>query len=132
MTNPADSTHHLVIARTPRARIRRKRREDAGDDYRWRRDPDLQRFNAEPVLEASFETFLVQFELDLEFGHDRRAMFSIETPDGVHIGNLMYYNADRAGGAFEFGMSIADEALRGKGLGREVTAAFPRGRCISG
>ena len=67
--------------------------------------------------DSSFEIFLAQFELDLDFGHDRRGMFSIETPDGVHIGNLMYYNADRVGGAVEFGMTIADEALRGPGAG---------------
>ncbi len=126
MNGAADATRHLVVAETPRVRVRRKRREDAVDDFRWRRDPDLQLFNAEPAYDAPFETFLGQFELDLEFGHDRRGMFSIETPDGAHIGNLMYYNADRVSGVVEFGMSIAEEARRGQGLGREATAAFLR------
>ena len=126
MNVPGDATRYLVIAETPRVRLRHKRREDAVDDFRWRQDPNLQRFNAEPAYEASFETFLTQFEIDLEFGHDRRGMFSIETPQGIHVGNLMYYNADRVSGAIEFGMSIADERLRGQGLGREVTAAFLR------
>jgi RimJ/RimL family protein N-acetyltransferase len=126
MSGAADATRHLVVAETPRVRIRHKRREDAIDDYSWRRDPRLQRFNAEPVYDAPFETFLVQFEFDLEFGHDRRGLYSIETLSGLHIGNLMYYNADRLGGAAEFGMSIADQNMQGIGLGRETAAAFLR------
>lgn len=125
-TSPAAAGQGLVVAETARARIRRKRREDAADDYRWRCDPELQRYNAEPPFTSGFDTFLVQFEVDLEFGHERRGMYSIESVDGAHIGNLMYYNADHLAGLAEFGMTLATEGSRGVGLGREVLAGFLR------
>ncbi len=121
-----DATAHLVVAETPRARIRHKIRNDAVEDFAWRRDPELQHFNAEPVYDGSFESFLVQFEMDLAFGHERRGLYSIESLEGRHVGNIMYYNGDLASGTAEFGVTIADESLRGAGLGREVVVAFLR------
>lgn len=115
---------HDYVARTPRARIRRKRLEDVADDYRWRKDPELQHFNAEPPYSSDFDTFRVQFELDLEFRDDRRGMYSIEDLHGMHVGNLMYYNADHFEGTAEFGMTIAEAGHRDGGLGRELAAGF--------
>jgi len=117
----------VVVAETARARVRTKTRADAADDFAWRKDAEMQRYNGEPPSDATFEEYLVQFEFDLAFGHDRRKMFSIESrADGRHIGNVMFYNADRRTGTVEFGMSLAEEGDRGAGLGREVTAAFLR------
>ncbi|MCZ2109349.1 MAG: GNAT family N-acetyltransferase [Dehalococcoidia bacterium] len=117
----------VVIAETPRTRVRTKVRADAADDFAWRKDPEMQRYNGEPPSDATFDEFLVQFEFDLAFGHERRKMFSIDSrADDRHIGNIMFYNADRRSGTVEFGMSLAKDADRGTGLGREVTAAFLR------
>lgn len=117
----------LIVAETLRTRVRTKTRADAADDFAWRKDAEMQRYNGEPPTDSTFEEFLVQFEFDVAFGHDRRKIFSIESrADGRHIGNVMFYNADRRAGTVEFGMSLAGEADRGKGTGREVTAAFVR------
>jgi len=106
-------------------RIRRKRVSDALDDYHWQRDPELARLNATPPYTGSYSSFLEVFESRRLFPGDSGA-FSIETVDGVHIGNVMYYNANSAGGAAEFGITIGHSAFRGAGIGTAVTVAFLR------
>ncbi len=120
------SLEHLVVVATDRVRVRRKHRSDALDDYHWRRDPELTRFDASEPVTASFSEFLHQMEYAIAFRDPRRESFSLDTPDGVHIGNLMYYNVDSGGERAEFGISIAREPYRGRGLGTEATVAFLR------
>ncbi len=120
------SRDHLVVAAGPRLRIRHKLRDDAIDEYAWRRDPENARLNGMPPFREGFARFLQVFEYDLAFGQADRAHFAIETPDGVHIGSIMYYNADHGSEAAEFGISIGDRRFRGDGLGREATITFLR------
>ena len=120
------SRDHLVVAAGPRLRIRHKLRDDAIDEYAWRRDPENARLNGMPPFREGFARFLQVFEYDLAFGQADRAHFAIETPDGVHIGSIMYYNADHGSEAAEFGISIGDRRFRGAGLGREATITFLR------
>jgi len=117
---------HLVVVATERVRVRRKHRDDALDDYHWRRDPELTRFDASEPVTASFSEFLQKLEYEIAFRDPRRESFSLDAPDGTHIGNVMYYNVDYGGESAEFGMSIAREAQRGQGVGTEATVIFLR------
>jgi len=120
------SRDHLVVAAGPRLRVRRKTRDDAIDDYAWRRDPENARLNGMQPLSEGFTRFLQVFEHDLTFAQPDRAQFAIETNDGAHIGSVMFYNGDHGRGTAEFGISIGDERFRGGGLGREATVLFLR------
>jgi RimJ/RimL family protein N-acetyltransferase len=120
----AAATEHLVIARTPRLRIRARIRSDADDEFRWRSDPDLAHYDgAQPRIE-SFEQFLQAFSYDLAFGHVNREAFALDTADALHIGTIMYYNADLD--SAELGLSIAIPEFWGGGYGREAITAFLR------
>jgi RimJ/RimL family protein N-acetyltransferase len=114
----------LVIADAGVARIRRRVRADAIDEFRWRKDPELARYDAATPVPSTFSHFLAAFEFDLEFGRAGRETFALDSPEGTHIGSIMYYNAD--GESAELGISIADPAYRGRGVGRAVIVAFLR------
>lgn len=117
---------HLVIARGARIALRRKTRDDAADDYRWRTDAENARFDGAAALRQTFEQFLRQLESDLAFGPPEKEMFAIVTPDGEHLGNVMYYNADSYQGTAEFGISLGSQESRGQGLGTEAAILFLR------
>ena len=116
----------VVVAETPRLRIREKRIEDAPAEYAWRRDPEVARYDATPPLILSYREYVQQFERDLRFSNPARHAYAIETVEGEHIGALMYYNADHVSGTAEYGISIGPAESRGAGLGTEATIAFLR------
>lgn len=119
------TTHDaLVLARTPRLTLRTKKLDDALNDYRWRRDPDLMRYDGASPIKETFTEFLRQLEADLLVVNPSRRMFAIDTNDGEHIGNLMYYNGDLRRKVAEVGMSIGETRFRGQGLGSEAMTAF--------
>ncbi|MBI5948426.1 MAG: GNAT family N-acetyltransferase [Chloroflexi bacterium] len=125
MTAPS-SLRHLAVATGRSVVIRRKHPSDALDDYQWRRDPELARFDSREPLTLSFSDFYERFERDRLYEDPARGSFSIDSPEGEHIGNVMYYNADEARETAEFGISLGREALRGAGLGTDATVAFLR------
>ncbi|MEP7215089.1 MAG: GNAT family N-acetyltransferase [Anaerolineaceae bacterium] len=117
---------HLVVAKGPSVRIRRKVRADAEDDYRWRTNPENARYDGETALQQSFEEFLRQVESELAFGRPEMELFAITDDSGRHIGNAMYYHADSYLGEAEFGLTLGDDADRERGLGTEAAILFIR------
>jgi len=113
-----------AIVRNHRFVIRDKREADARDDYAWRTDPEITRFDGNPPLRDPFEAFYVTFEHYRRFGAVGREAFSVDDAEGRHIGNVMYYNADSAAGEAEFGIGICVPECQDAGLGTAVTVAF--------
>lgn len=122
----AGTLDHLVVADTGRIRLRRKHMRDALNDFHWRRDPEIARYDAAMPLAKTFTEFLDQFERDLLFGEPCRGMLAIETPGGDQVGNIMFYNGDDARYSAELGVCIALRPYRGLGLGTEAVVAFLR------
>ncbi len=120
----ARSTRNDTLVDAGVLRIRRKRREDALDDFRWRRDPEIARFDGSEPLKSTFTDYLRQVEYDLGFTDPRRQVFALESPEGVHFGNIMYYNAD--GDSAEIGICVAQGDYRDRGLGTAAMIAFVR------
>ncbi|MCC7366357.1 MAG: GNAT family N-acetyltransferase [Dehalococcoidia bacterium] len=117
---------HLVVANAGLVRIRRKHPADARNDYAWRRDAELMRFDGSQPIERSFEEFAAGLESDIAFPRSDRQVFAIETGEGVHIGNCMFYNGDPVGGSAELGVSLAHPDYRDRGLGTATVIAFLR------
>jgi [ribosomal protein S5]-alanine N-acetyltransferase len=114
------------VARNGLIRLRRKRREDADADYQWRCDPELARYDAATPLRASLSDFLLTYEEDLRFPSPFRRVFAIESLDGQHIGNVMYYNIDERRGEAELGITIGERQYWSQGYGRDAVSAFVR------
>ena len=99
--------------------IREKRLEDASDDYAWRTDEELARLDATRPINMSFDEFQ-RFSRD-ELGHSgaHSKRLAIDTLDGRHIGNCMYYDIDSRRGQTELGIMIGDRDYWDKGYGND-------------
>ena len=100
--------------------LREKRLEDAADDFAWRRDSELCRLDASFPIAVSFTDFLASYIDELDYQSPRRRRFAIETPDGKHIGNLMYYDIDERRGEAELGIMIGNRDYWDRGYGTDA------------
>lgn len=115
-----------VVARGRRTVMRRKRMADAADEYRWRSDPGLARYDASRPVRARFEEYQRNWSFDHWFTDVAARAFAIEDENGRHIGNIMYYNIDRAQGEAEIGISIGERSRWSQGYGSDALAATVR------
>lgn len=115
-----------VVAEGQLIRLRRKRVSDADDDFAWRRDPELARFDAAAPLRASFNDFLTTFQDELRLPSPFRQVLAVDDHDGNHIGNVMYYNIDERRGEAELGITIGDKRYWNQGYGTDIIATFLR------
>jgi RimJ/RimL family protein N-acetyltransferase len=104
--------------------LRKKRLEDANDDYTWRSDDELAHLDAAPTLRIPFVNFLASYSDELARPSKRRRRYAIETLDGQHIGNCMYYNIDEGKGGAELGIMIGDRNYWDKGHGTDVVTTL--------
>ncbi|MBE0415631.1 MAG: GNAT family N-acetyltransferase [Dehalococcoidia bacterium] len=100
--------------------LREKRLEDAAKDYAWRSDYELARLDAAPTLKISFMDFLASYADELRLPSPRRRRFAIETLDGMHIGNCMYYDIDDGKGQAELGIMIGERDYWDQGYGTDA------------
>ncbi len=104
--------------------LREKRLEDANKDYAWRSDDELAHLDAAPTLRIPFTNFLTSYADELGHPSRRRRRFAIETLDGKHIGNCMYYNIDEGKRGAELGIMIGDRDYWDQGLGTDAVTTL--------
>lgn len=97
---------------------------DASDDYGWRSDDELARLDAAMTLRIPYKHFLPSYVDEISRSSPRRQRFAIDTMDGKHIGNCMYYNIDRLKREAELGIMIGDRDYWGKGYGTDAVTAL--------
>ena len=107
-----------------KVKLRRKRLSDARNDYAWQKDPELARLDATTPANLTFEDYLWNYTGELEYPGPGRRSFAVETLDGRHIGNCVYYNIDEARGEAELGIMIGDRDYRDKGYGADTVATL--------
>ena len=105
---------------SPRVKIRLKRISDAKDDYTWQTDPELAKLDAAEPLTMSYPQFLSEYTFDLCYPGSHRHEFAVETPEGLHIGNCVYYNLNPSEGKTEIGIMIGNREYWNKGYGPET------------
>jgi len=104
--------------------LREKRLEDADDDYAWRSDEELARLDGAPTLRIPFADFLASYADELRHPSPRRCRFAIDTLDGKHIGNCMYYDIDEGKGQAELGIMMGDREYWDHGYGTDVVTTL--------
>tara|TARA_B100000686_G_scaffold226610_1_gene233902 strand:+ start:4783 stop:5358 length:576 start_codon:yes stop_codon:yes gene_type:complete len=97
--------------------IRTKKVDDLELDYIWRTDPLLCALDATVPIEISIKHFINQETDDLKFPVPWSEKFAIETKEGKHIGNCMYYDIDMINQEAEVGIMIGDKNYWDKGYG---------------
>jgi len=98
------------VARGARVALREKRLGDAPDDYRWRSEPELSRYDAARPLVVTYHEYLALYREELLYPSPYRRSLAIEDEAGRHIGNIMYYNIDTLRQEAELGITMTTEA----------------------
>ena len=101
-------------------RIREKRVEDIPDEYAWRVDEELSRLDATRPLTMSYDDFLKYSKEEMQFPNFRSKRLAVETIEGVHIGNVMYYDLNMRNAETELGIMIGNKEYWGKGYGTDI------------
>lgn len=105
--------------------LRDKREGDAKRDYKWKTDPEIARLDASFPIDLSFSQFqalhMDQPPFFTDFGS---RTFAIDTLEGEHIGNCMYYNLDKRERSAELGIIIGESAYWNQGYGTEALNLF--------
>ena len=113
-----------IVARGKRVIIRRRRIADATDEYNWRTDVELCRYDAVPPVNVDFADYLRGWRLNLYFTDAGQRSFALEDENGRHIGNVMYYNINSGRGEAELGISVGAKHRWGLGYGSDALAAM--------
>ena len=106
--------------------LREKRLDDAEADFRWRIDPELAELDATVPLRLTFREYLRYFGDELEYPSPWSVRLAVETKDGVHIGNVMYYDIDESRKQTEFGIMIGDRRYWNRSYGSDVILTLMR------
>ena len=114
------------VIRGEKVVLREKRLSDASDDYAWRSDPDLARYDATKPLKASFADYLSLYAEELNYPSLSRRSLAIEDLSGRHIGNIMFYSIDRLRGEAELGITIGAGSRWSRGYGADAVRAALR------
>jgi RimJ/RimL family protein N-acetyltransferase len=101
-------------------RLREKRIDDIPDEYSWRVDDELSRLDATRPLTMSYDDFFRYTKEEMQFPSYRSKRLAIDTLDGVHIGNVMYYDLNVRNREAELGIMIGDKGYWGKGYGTDI------------
>ena len=101
-------------------RIREKKVEDIPDEYAWRVDEELSRLDATRPLTMSYDDFLKYSKEEMQFPNFRSKRLAVETIEGVHIGNVMYYDLNMRNSETELGIMIGNKEYWGKGFGTDI------------
>jgi len=105
-------------------KLRDKRAADALDDYTWRTDLELAQLDATPPLTITFPQYLSDYASALRYPSPTRRPFAVETLDGKHIGNCVYYDINNTKGEAELGIMISDRDYWDKGYGSDAVTTL--------
>ncbi len=108
------------VARGELIVLREKRLSDARDDFGWRSDVELARFDAARPFAATFDDYVALFKDELAYPSPYRRTLAVEDADGRHIGNVMYYNIDTIRREAEIGITIGERDCWGNGYGADA------------
>ena len=104
--------------------IREKRLKDIADDYAWRTDKELSRLDATHPLRMSFSEFDRFSRAEILSDNSVSRRLAIDTLDGRHIGNCMYYDVNLKRGEAELGIMIGDRDFWDRGYGTDSVDAL--------
>jgi RimJ/RimL family protein N-acetyltransferase len=114
------------VARGQITVLREKRLGDAHNDFRWRTDAELARYDAARPFAATYHDYLALYRDELTYPSPYRRSLAIEEEGGRHIGNAMYYNIDAVRREAEIGITIGEREYWSRGYGTDAVSALVR------
>ena len=104
--------------------LRGKKLADAPDDYAWQTDPELAHLDAVPLPTTTFPEYLSDYTSQLRYPPSTRNQFAIDTPNGKHIGNCVYYGINKTKSEAELGIMIGNRNCWDKGYGTDAVTTL--------
>ncbi len=104
--------------------LRDKKLADAPEDYTWRTDPELAYLDAAPIPTDSFQEYLFDYTSQLRYFSPSRHQFAIDTLEGKHIGNCVYYGINETKSEAELGIMIGDRDCWDKSYGTDAVTTL--------
>jgi len=111
----------MLIGR--KIRLRPKSLTDAHDDYAWQTDPELAHLDAVLPLNMTFPQYLAEYARKLRYPALTKHPFAIETLEGKHIGNCVYFDTNDKDDA-ELGIMIGNREYWNKGYGTDAVGTL--------
>ena len=109
--DPEPAEEGEVVQAGEKVVLREKRQSDIDEDYGWRVDEELSRLDATRPITMSYEAFRNYAREEMQYATSTSKRLAIDTLDGVHIGNCMYYDINRRRGVAELGIMIGEKPL---------------------
>ncbi len=100
--------------------LREKKLNDAVEDYVWRRDTELSQLDATRPISMSFSDYHQYTLEELKYDSYYSVRLAVETLDGIHIGNCMYYDINDRRKEAELGIMIGNRDYWGRGYGSDA------------
>ena len=100
--------------------LREKKLNDAVEDYVWRRDTELSQLDATRPISMSFSDYHQYTREELKYDSYYSVRLAVETLDGIHIGNCMYYDTNDRRKEAELGIMIGNRDYWGQGYGSDA------------
>ena len=116
----------LVNEEGEKVRVREKSVKDIQNEYSWRVDPELSRLDATKPMTMSYEDFFRYSKEEMQFPNYRSKRLAVETLEGVHIGNIMYYDLNMQNRQAELGIMIGDKDYWNSGYGTDTVNTLLR------
>ncbi len=107
-----------------RIKIRHKKLSDAIEDYAWQTDAELARLDAAVPLQMTYQRYVSEYNFELSYPNTKRCEFAVDTLDGKHIGNCVYYNISPSESQAEMGIMVGNRDYWNQGYGSEIINAF--------
>ena len=105
-------------------KLREKTLQDARNDYNWQIDIELSDLDAAPPLTMQFIDYIEDYKDQLRHPSPYRRTFAIDTLDGKHIGNVVYYNIDKEKAQTEVGIMVGARDLWDQGYGTDAMSSL--------
>jgi RimJ/RimL family protein N-acetyltransferase len=106
--------------------LRAKKFSDVDRDYSWRSDPELAELDATTPIRLSIDEYGRHYRDEINYPSPWSARYAIETNEGVHIGNAMYYDIDRSKSQCELGIMIGNRDYWSRGYGTDAVLTLLR------
>lgn len=100
--------------------LREKKLDDAVEDYVWRRDSELSELDATRPISMSFTDYHRYTREELKYNSYYSVRLAVETLDGIHIGNCMYYDINNRRQEAELGIMIGNRDYWSQGYGSDA------------
>ena len=120
MRNKKENSNIQSTLKGGKVFLRDKSSKDAFRDYTWRTDPELARLDATYPPSTTFADFEAYYLDELQHPPSDSRRFGIETYDGLHIGNCMYYDLNPYKSEAELGILVGDKDYWNGGYGTEA------------